>query len=283
MAKHDRALGVERHVATATVVFVGIPGIKGWPSLLAYRGIAGLHHALRQTLRRHPSAKASVHVLSSLTGAILIIPDGTDFYAHRYLKALAVAWCAQGIPVRAGVVHGEIELLSDVDGLVNAVGEPINVAARIAVKGKKPGCVLEDGYLDFAGAVSDFGKGKRVSLKGKSHDRGRIRGVQLKAQDFLSLAKVIQRRLPAFAERPEPVNGVALGYDLPKFSAGDRAELSKRFRAVADAFSSLKAEGKLSRLRPSAASGRNSNALAQGLRSSRPSRPVATLEPHTPP
>jgi hypothetical protein len=247
MAKQDRALGVERRVMTATVVFVGIPNIKEWPPQLAYRGIAGLHYALRQTLRRDLAAKASVHVLSALTGAILIVPDGTDFYTHRYLQAMAAAWAAQGIPVRAGVVHGEVELLSDVDGLVNVIGEPINIAARIAVKGKAPGCVLEDGYLDFAGAASDLAKGKRVSLKGKSHDRGRIRGLQLRAQDFPTVSRVIPRRLPAFDERPDPVNGVALGYDLPKFSAGDRAELSKRFRAVADAFASLKAEGKLPR------------------------------------
>ncbi len=36
------------------------------------------------------------------------------------------------------------------------------------------------------------------------------------------------------------INGIAIAYDLPKFSQGDRSELSKRFRSVIDSINSIR-------------------------------------------
>jgi hypothetical protein len=237
---------IERTSITATTAFINIPHLKQWPPDTAYRAIVGLHRVLRKRLAAQIGQ--GLDILSALTGAIVVVPDGANLYLHRHLSSLGAGWCKMGIPVRVGVAHGEIEVLSDVDGWMNVIGDGVNVAARLASRRDRPGCVLHRSYLDSIKGVVDNGsflKGSRsVSLSGKAHDQQKMRGLWIAPEVFETVRHLDEVLLPKYPARP-PVNSVALGYDLPQFSGGDRSELSKRFRSVVDVFNTIRSEGQL--------------------------------------
>ena len=236
-----------RDVITATVAFVNIPHLKLWSSEIAYRAIVGLHRVIKECFSTEMGRHADV--LSALTGAIVVIPDSSNLHIHEYLQNLGLVLTGSGIPVRVGVAHGDIEILSDVDGLMNAIGEPVNIAARIACQRTRPACILHRSYLDFIQATLDrtsFLRGARsVALAGKTHDAHKIRGCRITPQAFPRVERVNESLLPRYADALNTINAVAVGYDLPKFSVGDRSELSKRFRAISDVFDSLRCEQSL--------------------------------------
>jgi len=228
---------------TATAAFINIPKIKKFTPENAYSAMVGLHRALETYLK---DRDYQPDVLSAMTGGILLVPDHSNIYIHNDLAGLADLWFGMGIPVRMGVVHGEIEVIIDVDGNKNAVGELLNVAARLATQKDKPGCLLHQSYLDFTQGIigndSLVRQGKFVAISGKSHDVAKMRALQLNAASFPT-ATDSKRIQVGDVQINGPVNAVAIAYDLPQFSAGDRSELSKRVRSVADAFSTFRAEG----------------------------------------
>lgn len=240
-------MNLERQILTATVVFVNIPDLRNWSSETAYAAMVGLHNAIASHFGRRINTK--VQVFSTLTGAIIVMPDASNLYAHDHLTDLGRRWVSFGIPVRVGVVHGEVEVLRDVDDLLNIVGSPVNTAARIAVLRDESAGILHKTYIAFSQSctnITAFLQGSRaVTLRGKSHDREPIRGVQLVRRIFPTIAKVRIDRLPRLASPTKSVNGVAIGYDLPRFSAGDHSEISKRFRGIRAVFDALKAEGQV--------------------------------------
>jgi class 3 adenylate cyclase len=230
---------------TATIAFVTVPGVKEWPAATSFGAMVGLHDALRRGLRRAIGQR--LDVLSSLTGAIVVIPDTASLFIHQHLNKLGIMWTQLGIPVRVGVTHGDIEILADADGMRNAIGQPLNIAARLATTSDTPGCVLHSTYLEFVQNIAeeqDFLQGARaVALVGKAHDRDKMKGRKVTSRAFPTISRLDATQLPV--TRAKSVNAVAIGYDLPRFSAGDRSELSKRFRAVGDVFNSLGADGHL--------------------------------------
>src|ERR1700733_5004843 len=119
-------LQVRGNVVTATAVFANIRRLKEWDADTAYRALVGLHQAIRTYFGREIGNRLSV--LSSLTGAIIIVPDASNLFIHQHLQRLGVLWSELGIPVAAGVARGELEVLADVDGVLNAIGQPLNIA-----------------------------------------------------------------------------------------------------------------------------------------------------------
>jgi class 3 adenylate cyclase len=240
-------LHAKREVITATIAFINIPRLKLLPHTTAYRAVLGLHRALRQCLG--PEMGTRLDVLSALTGAIVVVPDSSSLYIHERLTQLGRGWVAKGIPVRVGVAHGEIEILSDVDHMMNAIGEPLNIAARLATLKAGSGCILHRSYLDSMGSAIDNASflvgSRKVELAGKVHDTQVMAGRRIDAPAFPRMESIDDDLLPKIRRAPSTINGVALGYDLPQFSAGDRSALSKRFRSITDVFDTLRSEQRL--------------------------------------
>ena len=228
-----------------TVVFCNIRQLKEAEATPAFRLIASLHGTLRDwrasLLDRD---RVRVRVLSSLTGAIIIVPDDARLYVHHALPALAAAISGLGIPAVYGVATGDLDYLEDADDTLNFVGPAINIAARLAFSDSNPGVLYHQTYVDLARGVAETThqeslnpcNARQYLVEGKSHDRGPFQSRGFAAETWGGALAADLGRLPGLTDAVEHLNGVVMAYDLPRFSAGDRAQLGKRFDAVAKAF-----------------------------------------------
>ena len=153
---------------------------------------------------------------------------------------------SQGLLLRIGVTHGDLEELEDIDGTRNYVGTSINFAARIAFSDRNTGCLAEQSFRAFyyeafgerTGRLHFF-QTKTIRIVGKSHDKTFIcyeaNYALLPFHRRFSKQKLRNTK----TEAPE-IAGLIIAYDLPRFSAGDRLQLSQRFRSLVDTFRSLK-------------------------------------------
>jgi len=128
----------------ATAAFLSIAALKSMDGPEVQAALSTLHHVLRTSLA--PLALPDLRVLSSLTGAIVLVPDALNRNLHDLLPAWLGAIAAAGLSIRAGVAHGMVEMIADADGTANAIGRCINVAARLATSDENPGVLYEEGY-----------------------------------------------------------------------------------------------------------------------------------------
>lgn len=240
--KHDRSFR-DRKVLTVTAAAVFVPGVKRASAALGYSAIRRLHVVLSD-LRSDLSAR----VLSAVDGAVLIVSDEANSYVHHGIGRIADACADRGLAVRIGVSHGDVEVLRDADAKLNFIGTPINTAARLAASVENAGCLYDAEYTNFARAVPRI-EGERLhpsaleerQIRGKPHDAP----FTCRASTASELLVLDSSEEDHDLDKAKMVNAVAIAYDLPKFSAGDRSELSKRFRGVVDAYMAMKAEGRL--------------------------------------
>lgn len=229
-----------RETKTGTVAFLNVPDFKEHDAATTYRIMVTLHEVLADL-----KTKAPIRVYSALTGAILILldHDGGVFF-HTLMEELGAALTSQGIPIRMGITHGDLEALIDADGQVNLIGSVINIAARLAHATENKSCLYHQTYKEYArgygGRDDRFGpaQGEALQVQGKAHDDEIACWT---APSFSVLAELEPDRL-SIVEATTHVTGVILAYDLPKFSGGDRATLSSRFRSVIDSLQQLKIE-----------------------------------------
>ena len=234
----------DRETVSGSVAFLRIPGFGDHDATTTLRTMQALHGALADLRELVPA-----RVFSALTGAIVVLLDrDSEAPLHTHLGLLSSLVSARGVPIRAGVTHGELEALVDADGLTNLIGPMVNIAARLAYAAENTGCLYNQSYVDsvrgYAAEADTLAPhhGERIEATGKAHD---AKLAAWNCPAFVAAPKLDESKL-----RPPPVElpharGVILAYDLPRFSSGDRAELSTRFRSVIDALRQLKAEQNL--------------------------------------
>lgn len=215
----------------ASVVFVHIGRLKDCsdgPRIP--RALRALSEALREV-------DSSAFVLTALTGAIIVIPDGASWSVDATLAALERA--AVGFALRVGVSHGMVNAVTDIDGQLNLVGPPINTAARLASSLHNTGALVDESYAQFVEPI----------LAGTHwlHPSQRTpRTIIGKPQDPLFTCFAAPYRFDVVdaqpAPSPEPTwrPAVLIAYDLPGFSAGDRDQLRKRFTLLGNVFQRLR-------------------------------------------
>lgn len=212
----------------ATVLFVLLKGLKectDGPRIP--NALAALNDALRDV---NPAA----FVLSTIAGLILVLPDVASLNLDEILTGLDDA--AVGFQLSVGVTHGTVEAVADVDGQINLIGPSINTAARLAASPDNEGLLVHKSYADFAdtalGASHWLHRDTRreVLIEGKPQDPSFhcYRGPQ--TFDAKPLTACLDYKFQS---------AVLIAYDLPKFSAGDRAQLRKRFTRLAHVFKKL--------------------------------------------
>lgn len=237
----------DRQELKASVGFFQIPKLKEIASdepSLSYRGLFTLHRVLEEWRLTQPK---EIRVLSSLTGAIIIVPDTSEIYIHQRLPEILEKCKQRGVPVRLGITHGDVEVLEDSDGLMNFIGTPVNVAARLAFSTQNNCLLYENTYTEFVSGLSTDKNNdplhprycREINIKGKLHDPAFL--CRISNANQLALNDINESYLLSSDVPPQPINAFVIAYDLPRFSAGDRSELSKRFRSVIDTLKNLKA------------------------------------------
>lgn len=176
------------------------------------------------------------HILCTLTGALIILRDTaartTPEEVARYLAAFKTAF-----PVRIGVAYGHLDVLEDADSNLNVIGPEINVAARIAFAKTNPGCLIHESFahsVDGTLASEHWLHGSRrtpVEVTGKEHD---CPFVCFEAP-FKYNQDSTDTTNATFTWSPATI----IAYDLAEFSAGDRAQLRKRFEGCTKLFRRL--------------------------------------------
>jgi class 3 adenylate cyclase len=227
----------------ATAAFLSIAALKSMDGPEVQAALSTLHRELRSSLA--PLALPDVRILSSLTGAIVLVPDGLNRNVHEpdLLPAWLRAAGAAGLAVRAGVARGMVETIEDADGTLNAIGRCLNVAARLATSDENPGALYEEPYAAHVQSMllrTHFLHPKKrvaVQVKGK------------RAEVFTCFADPDAAPRPTSDVRcdtlPPFVNAVLIAYDLPDFSDGDLRTLASRFRAVVREVQRLREEHSL--------------------------------------
>ncbi len=225
----------------ATAAFLSIAALKSMDGPEVQAALSTLHHVLRTSLA--PLALPDLGILSSLTGAIVLVPDALNRNIHDLLPTWLRAIAAAGLSIRAGVARGMVEMIADADGTVTAIGRCINVAARLATSDENPGVLYEETYATHVQPM--------LLRTHFLHPRTRL-ALQVKgkrAEVFTCFADPDAAPRPTSDVRtdsvPPFVNAVLIAYDLPDFSDGDLRTLASRFRAVVQEVQRLREENTL--------------------------------------
>lgn len=215
----------------ANVLFVLIEGLKDCldgPRIP--RALGALNAALREI-------DSSAFVLSTLTGAIVVIPDGASGSVDATLEALGRS--SVGFALRVGVAHGVVDAVTVIDGQRNFAGLPINIAAQLASSSDNPGSLFHESYAEFVGPTL-------AETHWLHRSRRTPRTVTGKPQDspFTCFAApyhldAVDAHPPASRELPAWRSAALIACDLPGSSAGDRAQLRKRFTLLGRVFRRL--------------------------------------------
>jgi class 3 adenylate cyclase len=235
-----------RESRLASVAFIHLPGLFEQGPAHCFDAIQELHFCLKHL--RFPKGAL---VLSAFTGAIIVARDGVLHGArsavHHFFKDIFAA-CI-GLPLRIGVTHGTVEFFSDVEG-GTYIGEPVNIAARLATAPENAGLLYEKDYCEFRRTAIDNDAfrpkaDKEIRVKGKAHDEDGF--VCFEAVNRFAAPKDFSNFRPLGHQASE-VSAFIVAVDLPRFSSGARELLSKRFRAFVDAAEKLVSENEVKKL-----------------------------------
>jgi NACHT domain len=236
----------ERAVIPASVVFFFIPHLPEQQPNISYCALVSLHGILKNRLLEQG---LKLRILSSISGAIAIIPDSSGIYIHQELSTILNDCHKKGVPVRLGITHGQLEVLKDADNSFNFIGIPVNIAARLSTSDKNRGILYHWTYSEHVKAlpVSPSSDplhpifGSDLEIEGKTHDSPfNCREPENNNLVLHQFDNTLSGS--SISSDPININGIAIAYDLPKFSSGDRAELSKRFRSVVDVIQKIKSK-----------------------------------------
>jgi class 3 adenylate cyclase len=213
----------------ATVVFVLVKGLK---DCLDAPKVPNALRALNEAIR---DIDPHAFVLSALAGVIVVVPDTVSWSADDTLTALDRA--KVGFALRVGVTHGTVEVVKDIDDEPNLIGLPINCAARLATSRDNSGVLIHESYAEFVDGTLGLthwlhrSVRKAIAIAGKPQDPVFTCFEGPHSFD----AKPLERE-DAYPSRPATL----VAYDLPNFSAGDRAQLRKRFTRLTYVFQKLR-------------------------------------------
>jgi hypothetical protein len=226
-----------------TATFLEIPEITNQAPADSFLAIALLHQIVKSNYKN----KEVAAIRNSLTGAIVIIPDSANLNIHETLQELTTMIAEKGIPLRIGIAHGIIKVFEDADGLTSFIGQPMNIAARLAKSKENSGIIYHKSYHNkVAGSIKSPDPlnpryGSRIEVAGKIHDQPFI-GFQVNPSEVRQPldSDLLHQYDQSYVGTRKTVSSVIIAYDLPSFSAGDMTELSKRFRSVRDVMRDVK-------------------------------------------
>jgi MinD-like ATPase involved in chromosome partitioning or flagellar assembly len=223
---------------TASAAFLSIAGLKSMDGPDVHAALSALHRVLRTSIA--PLALPDIRVLSSLTGAIVLVPDALNRNLHDLLPTWLAAIDAAGLSMRAGVARGVVEMIADADGTVNAIGRCINVAARLAMSERNPGVLYEEAYAAHVQSMLL----RTHFLHPKKRVPVQVKGKRTEVFTCFADPDIIPRAASDIGSAGIPafVNAVLIAYDLPDFSDGDLRTLASRFRAVVQEVQRLREE-----------------------------------------
>ncbi len=233
----------DRQEILGSVVFFFIPQLAEQEPNISNNALILLNEILKERLL---DRGLELRILSSIKGAIAVIPDSSTMYIHQHLSVILEDCKNQGIPVRMGITHGELEVLKDADTLFSFIGIPMNVAARLSTSDNNKGILYDSTYIKHVMPLPTSQNNdslhprycKEVDISGKPHDP--IFKCREPDDANLVLSQFNNDILSQLNIESDYINGIAIAYDLPKFSRGDRSELSKRFRSVIDSINSIR-------------------------------------------
>jgi class 3 adenylate cyclase len=228
----------------ASAAFFSVASLKSMAGPAVQAAMSTLHRTLREAMEplSDSSADPVVRILSSLTGAIVLVPDALNCNLHDILPDAVRAISAAGIAVRVGVSRSDIQMIVDADNRLNAIGRCINIAARLAVSNDNPGILYHELYANHVQTLLP-----RTHFLHPQHAGGRppvyIKGKRTEVFTCFADPEIIP--LATF-ESDQPVsrfqNAILLAYDLPDFSDGDLRTLASRFRSVVQEVQRLREE-----------------------------------------
>ncbi|HEX3480099.1 MAG TPA: caspase family protein [Kofleriaceae bacterium] len=225
-----RGVPGQRYLGSA--VFFSIPDLTLMDGPTSHAAMTALHRVLRETFLENPSL--GIRVLSSLSGAIVVVPDKARINLLTELIRAAQRITDAGVAFRAGLSRGELAMLVDADGAETAVSPVVNVAARLAYADGNDGILVDRSYQQHVGdscALDHYlhpancEKHLRI-VKGKRQE-----SFEVFAVPEHTVQALLQSRIAA-SIAPPTANAVMLAYDLANFSDGGASRLGARFRAV---------------------------------------------------
>jgi hypothetical protein len=226
----------------ASAALLSIPGLKAMDGPDVLIAMSTLHRVLRASIE--PLALSGIRVLSSLTGAIVVVPDVLNKNLHELLPDWIHSLDATGIAVRAGVSRGLVEMVPDADGALNAIGRCINIAARLAASPDNPGVLYEQAYVTQVQAT--LRRDHFLHPQSPSRTPITVKGKRSEVFECFADPGAPARTAceitgdGATSTRFE--NAVLLAYDLPDFSDGHLRVLVSRFRGVVQEVQRLREE-----------------------------------------
>jgi len=219
------------------VAFISIHKLKDSGGLEIYQLISALHNSIKACLMDNYN---DVHVLSALSGAVIIVPDGLNVDFLPLLMLINNNLDLKGIPIRVGLSYGDIQELKDIDDQNNYIGKPINVAARLANSPKNSGLLVHDTMADRMQTV--LYANHWLSVRNLDHKPIEVEGKR--EEKFTCICPPesvwVHRSEIEYKFSDEKKltlrDAAAIAFDLPNFSDGDLNELSQRFRGLVDIF-----------------------------------------------
>lgn len=230
--------------ASATVAMITIPNVTTLgDGQLIHAAISELHRSLAELRETYDE----IQIFSTISGAIIIILDSSQYDQIAIIEKAKLAAQNKGIPTRIGVSHGDVSALIDVDESVTWIGRPVNWAARLTYSAENRGYLFHEFFLRHVEVKLGGGhylhpskRGEALQVKGKRDEVF----VCFPGQEPDSLNTILEEKLSQFAEPAQKWRSMCLiAYDLPNFSAGDRQELTHRFKTVAEEFNNIRDSG----------------------------------------
>ncbi len=212
----------------ATVVFILVQDlIDCTDGPMIPDALSALNAALR-------GVDASAFVLSTIAGVIIVIPDAARWTLEETFASLDRA--KTGFSLRVGVTHGNVDVVTDIDGEENLVGTPINIAARVATSSENTGTLIHESYAKYVDPTLPLSHWLHRSVRQPIPVTGKPQDPVFEC--FVGPYTFGKRSLESQGVHRFR-SAVIVAYDLPKFSAGDRAQLRKRFTRLASVFKKL--------------------------------------------
>ena len=198
------------------IVFCRICGIK---DMAADEG-AVAHEALAGILKGQAASEKVYAVHSSVTGGFLCVLTART--AMDTAAAILAKAAEQGLGLAVGVTQGRVRRVHDI-GLDNRIGDPINLAARLAGMEAAEGAVVvtDRAWSQVCAAIARYGSRFEGPMPGK------VKRTKFVYYRFLHDAPEAGNGQPGDDSDPEPVH--ALVYDIVRFSEMARAKAKDSF------------------------------------------------------
>lgn len=217
----------------ATVVFLQVPDLKSLNGPESVWVMAEVHRAVREATKGLKAER-----LSSLTGAIILLPDEAKADALGVVEKIAASLYVQKIAARIGVTTGPVTEMQDADGRPNFIGRSINQAARLAFSKTNGGLLVSELFRSrMAGnypARHWLRTTQSIEAEGKRTERF---PAVLRTHRF-------RKATSAMTARCSPETALMISYDLPKFSDGSARSLATRFRTLVSELQQLQKDWK---------------------------------------